>query len=55
LENTPHPPGEGISANVIWGKKYVKSKTKCKKKERKGKEKRKKEKEKEKTRSKRVK
>jgi hypothetical protein len=28
LENTPPPGGEGISADVIWGKKYEKAKRK---------------------------
>jgi hypothetical protein len=51
LENTPPPPGERISANVIWGKKYEKGK----KKEENVKEKGRNRKEKEKLGSKRVK
>jgi hypothetical protein len=58
LENTP-PWGGGISADVIWGKKYEKVKRKrgenLKEKGRKGKEKGRKGKENEKRGSKRVK
>jgi hypothetical protein len=58
LENTPPPPGEKISANVIWGEKYEKAnqeRGESKRKKKKGERKGRKGKESEKRGSKRVK